>query len=105
MKRDDRGWLDWIFLDRSFAYSGPELRIGWVFVGVAFAVCLAIVVFWLAIAKPINEASCNEYAATAGGHVETADYRLWSDECYLTLDDGSTVTQSQHRTFQKKEVN
>lgn len=72
--------------------------------GVAFLV--AVVAILAAIVVPLKafvlEPGCDQRAGEQSA-VRSGDYRLLSDTCYLTLDDGTVIPADQYRTFREED--
>lgn len=67
--------------------------------GVAALLVVVILLFALPIQALIMEPGCNQKAQELG--LPDGDYRLLSDECFLTLPSGEVVPASNYRLNQK----
>ena len=74
----------------------------WRFLPIMLVLIVAIVLFFaaiiMAIAKPIEEASCNQKGAQ---YDLPADFRLLSDTCYVQVPGGRWINVDTYRVFQR----
>lgn len=90
--------VDRVFFDEYGAMHEGWLLAGFVAAIVAF-VTMIIIVFAIAIGIA-NGVGCNQIGDAYS--VDT-EYKFWADQCFITLDDGSVVSEDSFRAIGVKE--